>query len=112
MQRAGIRLPESNTAWACNALEQRGFLPGGAKYFKHGYGCAVHLDNAVVDFDFGDKGQVNGFDVWRLTRFAEGNLPAYGFESVEALKSSFDRAKLDGAILDSGYILHYLGSRV
>ena len=70
LESAGFERPKSNTEWACNEIPQIGVLPGGIKYFKHGYGCAVHLDSGGVDFDFGENGEINGFDIWRLSGFA------------------------------------------
>ena len=49
----GFAAPESDVAWACNDLEQRGRLSDGALYFKHGYGCAIKGATDSVDFDFG-----------------------------------------------------------
>ena len=108
----GIDRPTSNTAWVGNGMPQTGVLPGGVKYFKHGYGCAVHLHSGLVDFDFGKNGQINGFDAWRLASFAEGRLAQYGFVSEDALKACFDAEVAAGALVFSGYILHYLSDRV
>lgn len=108
LQQAGIVLPRSNTEWACNELPQTGILPGGIKYFKHGYGVAVHLKSGTVDFDFGEKGEINGFDVWRLSAFAEENLGQYGFNSEEELAACFKEEVNAEALVYSGYMLHYV----
>ena len=105
---SGIPMPQSNMEWAANGIPQRGEVAGGVAYVKHGYGCVVHLSQGSVDFDFGDAGQTNGFDAWRLTSFASDRLPAYGFESEEDLKEAFERAVSAGELVYSGYILHYL----
>lgn len=70
LEEAGIVRPDSNTAWASSDIPQTGVLANGVKYFKHGYGCAVHLKGGSVDFDFGEKGEITGFDIWRLIGFA------------------------------------------
>ena len=108
MTQSQISLPTSNVAWACSDLPQVGVLEGDVKYFKHGYGCAVHLPSGVVDFDFGEHGETDGFDLWRLNNFAEDRLLAYGFASESELKACFAGAVEAGAIRYSGYILHYL----
>jgi len=104
----GIGRPGSNTEWACNGIPGTGVLPGGVKYFKHGYGCAVHLKGGTVAFDFGETGQINGFDVWRLSRFAGGKLGQYGFRSEAELDACFKAEVAAGSLIYSGYILHYL----
>ncbi len=108
LKESGIARPSSNTEWACNGIPQTGVLSGGVKYFKHGYGCAVHLRGGTVDFDFGEKGEINGFDTWRLSGFAEGRLDQYGFSSEKELEACFKAEVTAGALVYSGYILHYL----
>jgi len=108
MQESGLPLPETNTAWAINGIPQSGMLHGGVRYYKHGYGCAVHLRSEVVDFDFGANGETNGFDLWRLSAFASDNLLQYGFKDEDALKSAFEEAVASEEFQYSGYILYYL----
>ena len=104
---SGIPLPNSNIEWACNGIRQVGELKGGIPYFKHGYGCRVTLPTGEVDFDFGDGGQTNGVDLWRLAAFADDRLGKYGFDDEAELKESFERALREQEIKYSGYILHY-----
>jgi hypothetical protein len=108
LERGGIARPESNTAWACADISQTGVLPGGVKYFKHGYGCAVHLKRGLVDFDFGERGEINGFDVWRLASFANERLGQYRFSSEKELEACFKAEASAGTLVYSGYILYYL----
>ncbi len=61
-----------------------------------------------MDFDFGAEGQTNGFDLWRLSCFAEDKLSVYRFTSEEELKHVFEESVRAGEIVYSGYILHYL----
>jgi hypothetical protein len=105
---SGIALPKSNTEWAISGINQRGELKNGIKYFKHGYGCAVHLSSGPVDFDFGPKGEYNGFDEWRLWGFLQNSkLPKF-FKSESELKQEFRRAIENGELTFSGYILYFL----
>lgn len=108
LAQGGISQPCSNTEWACNDVPQTGILPGGVKYYKHGYGCAVHLNDGTVDFDFGENGENDGFDTWRLSGFAQGKLSQYGFESEDEVKMCFNAAVAAGELRYSGYILYYL----
>ena len=107
LEQSGIERPSSNTEWACNEVPQTGVLLGGVKYFKHGFGCAVRLKGGSVDFDFGEQGEINGFDVWRLTSFADERLGEYGFESEKELERCFKAGVAAGSLVYSGYILHY-----
>ena len=96
--------------WACLDIPQQGELSGGVKYFKHGYGCAVHLPSGTVDFDFGEQGQITGFDAWRLIGFAAGGLGAYGFSSEQDIKNDFQASVEAGEIVSSNFILCYLAA--
>lgn len=110
MRDSGVALPDSNMGWALNRMDHRGVLAGGIPYFKHGYGCAVTLPGGVVDFDFGEHGQIDGFDAWRLTGFAGPRLGEYGFADEAALKACFHAEVAAGSLVGSGYILYYLAN--
>jgi hypothetical protein len=111
MQKSGIQMPLTATDWACNGIEQRGYLLGGAKYFKHGFGCAVHLPTGVIDFDFGNHGEINGFCAHRLATFAGARIRDYGFQSEEVLIDCFKTEVDAGSIIFSGYFLYYLAKK-
>ena len=108
MQRSGIARPPSNTDWVGTDIPQRGELEGGVRYFKHGYGCAVHLATGTVDCDFGAQGEIAGFDAWRLASFAGDRLSAYGFVDEDALTECFKAEVAAGSLVYSGYILYYV----
>ena len=40
------------------------------KFSFHGIGCCAECADFTVDFDFGDDGSIEGFDAFRLARFA------------------------------------------
>ena len=108
MHDSGIEQPASNTDWTGNAIPQHGTLKGGITYFKHGYGCSVGLPSGTVDFDFGEHGEIDGFDAWRLASFAGPRLLEYGFASEAALNDCFKAEVAAGSLVYSGYILHYI----
>lgn len=108
LEEAGIPRPASDHAWAVNGVPHAGALRDGASYRKHGYGCEVRLASGSVDFDFGRAGQINGFDVWRLADFAGDRLAAFGFSSQDELEAIFRKEIGSGAIVYSGYTIHYL----
>ena len=43
-----------------------------------------------MDFDFGEHGQIDGFDAWRLARFAGSRLREYGFADLAVLNECFN----------------------
>lgn len=73
LKASGISLPTSNDDWAATPIGPRGELGGGVRYQKHGYGCDVQGIDWSVDFDFGENGQIDAFDEWRLRIFLTEN---------------------------------------
>jgi hypothetical protein len=65
MSRSGIEIPSSSFAWIQTDIPFRGTLDDGVPYFKHGAGCEVIFETGPVDFDFGENGEIDGFDLWR-----------------------------------------------
>lgn len=107
LQRSGIPLPVTSHGWFETSIPTRGELKGGVSYYKHGYGCLVDLPSGSVDFDFGSMGEIDGFDTWRLVKFAGSECAKYGFETKDAIEKSFDAAVKSGSLVSSGYILYY-----
>ncbi len=108
LEASGISRPASSTAWVEADIPETGELSEGVPYFKHGFGCAVHLPLGKVDFDFGDKGQIDGFTSGRLLGFMAGQVDRYGFASVQAFEATFQAAIQTGDIVPSEYMLYYL----
>ena len=52
-------------------IPRRGTLtrPRG-KFQFHGIGCLFEVNKRIVDVDFGPKGRCDGFDAWRLHKYA------------------------------------------
>ncbi|WP_350996095.1 hypothetical protein [Shewanella sp. TB7-MNA-CIBAN-0143] len=40
-------------------------------YAFHGIGCRFKFESFTVDFDYAENGRIDGFDLWRLSRFGE-----------------------------------------
>ena len=108
MQQSGIQRPSTCTDWIDADIPEHGELKGGIRYFKHGFGCAVCFPRGVVSFDFGDEGEIDGFNVGRLAGFADSKLPEYGFATEDALKACFKEEVAAGTLVYSGYILYYV----
>ncbi|MCX6119259.1 MAG: hypothetical protein NT027_17105 [Proteobacteria bacterium] len=59
-------------AWLKRRVPQRGSLSDGSAFQFHGIGCVIErTDDIDLDFDFGVRGRADGFDSWRLWRFAK-----------------------------------------
>jgi hypothetical protein len=61
----GLQRPHHPLDWKFSGLSQRGYLDSEEQisYFLHGYGCCVNWPSSCVDWDFGEEGQIDGFDV-------------------------------------------------
>lgn len=104
----GFKLPITNTEWTGLDIPPQGKTSDGLQYFKHGYGVAIKYDGGVIDVDFGDRGEYDGFDAWRLFRFAEEckfDTPYQDFREIEA---DIKDAESGRQLRFSGYILYYL----
>jgi len=108
MYRSGMPMPHSSLAWLRAEVPGIGILDGGIKYFKHGAGCEVRLETGAVDFDFGDNGEIDGFDLWRLTKFCRDFLPCFGFDNAKQIEESFNAALAHGELEQSRGGLCYL----
>jgi len=108
MHRSGIPLPITARDWERTKIPYEGKLDGGVSYRKHGIGCQVDLPTGSVDFDFGGVGEINGFDLWRLTEFVDGETAKYGFESEGAIKRGFEAAVKSGELVLRENSLFYL----
>lgn len=82
-------------------LEQIGHVDpdGTIPYFFHGIGCAVHLPDGAVDWDFGHGGRSDGFDAWRLARFARARSARFGaFTDAGTVEALLLEAEADGFV--------------
>jgi hypothetical protein len=101
-------MPYSSSAWIEADIPVRGALENGARYFKHGRGCRVLFDAGEVDFDFGEEGEIDGFDLWRLVQFAGDRLVDYGFQSGAMVEEQLAIAVAAGDVVFSGSCLYYV----
>lgn len=101
-------MPSSCYEWLKYHIPISGELEDGRKYYKHGYGCRVYLNSKGVDFDFGEQGEVGGFNSWGLTEFAGSNLSSYGFRNYEEVNEHLKSALDNGQIAPLNNNLYYL----
>jgi hypothetical protein len=106
----GFNLPVNNSEWAGLDIPHRGKTPDGLEYFKHGYGVAIKYEGGVIDVDFGDKGEYDGFDAWRIFRFAEESKLSTPYVEHRQVESDMKEAEASGELRFSGYILYYVSN--
>lgn len=72
-----IPQPRSGIGWV-HFCEARGLyetkILHGVGVNAHGYGIELKIGPLTIDFDWGAKGEPDGFDGWRLYNFAMDNL--------------------------------------
>lgn len=89
--------------WHQRRIPQRGVLRDGARYQFHGIGCSVERGKHFIDFDFGYHGRTDGFDAWRLWRFAEQYPKKYPeLQSLSAVQESLECLLSQGVVCRSG----------
>jgi hypothetical protein len=72
----GVRLPSSNRHWVSICAETGLYgvqWVNGIEVYAHGYGIEFTFPDLSIDFDWGDNGEPDGFDGWRLWLFARMN---------------------------------------
>ncbi len=81
---------------------------GDYKIFPHGFGLAFKSPTFVIDFDFGENGEANGFDPFRLFNFLNSNNIDSSYKSVDEIKNDIQYEVENGNINYSGYLNFYL----
>lgn len=69
----GIPIPESNRGWFVYCRDSGLYSESqvdGVLVHAHGFGIAIETDKLCIDFDWGDNGEADGFDGWRLYVFS------------------------------------------
>jgi hypothetical protein len=108
--RLGILPPESNLDWAtrCYGLGLGELGAGiGVMIRPHGYGVEMRFPAVSIDFDWGDRGEGYGFDVWRLWNHCMINRLFLDSLTYDLLKLRFERASADSELVNDR-LLHYL----
>lgn len=62
-------------------------------YAFHGIGCCFSFENLTVDYDYAVDGRIDGFDLWRLSRFGEQFDEFKGYIKSKKIDSDFELAK-------------------
>jgi hypothetical protein len=107
-----VKLPIRNIDWAFVGGEQRGKTSCGINYFIHGYGVSMQYGETKVDFDLGDKGQIDGVDPWKLWNFLESNRIKTTYDTAKEIEYIVKKEVENGNLSYSGYMLYYLTEKV
>jgi hypothetical protein len=99
--------------WRSHGLTRIGHITHGHHYAFHGKGCRVHLGpNLHIDWDFGNNGRADGFDLWRLQRFLDERPNLQQMLPPAELEELLDEAVRSGEIVSpwrsSGDWLYYV----
>ncbi|MDH5354649.1 MAG: hypothetical protein OEY09_09430 [Gammaproteobacteria bacterium] len=84
-------------------------------YEFHGIGCCFDFGDISVDYDYGDQGRIDGFDLWRLTIFGEQIKDFQSYVESGKIKIDFKECIEAGEIVQSSAkddYLYYLSKSV
>lgn len=112
MSKSGIETPSNINDWINLDIPANGELCNGIRYFKHGQGCTVHFPDGGVDFDFGRRGQIDGFDEWRLWRFCQNKGGKYPYDTQQTLSTSISLALQKGYLVAEAQGVFYVADSV
>jgi hypothetical protein len=97
----GVRLPTSNRDWLtvtaeCGLYNVRWL--NGVEIYAHGFGIELIFPDLVIDFDWGDAGEPDGFDAWRLWIFAKLNNIPLACSGSPQVRDWLDEAVANGEL--------------
>jgi hypothetical protein len=90
--------------WRGAGLNQVGFIDKDdtMPYAFHGIGCRASTPKGPIDWDFGNAGRIDGFDLWRLETFVEANAAEFPDVAENGtLRKGFEAALAAGKIRKS-----------
>jgi hypothetical protein len=98
-------------AYWSGAIPQTGTLSSseGGQYRFHGVGCYFTLGDIHIDVDFDPEGRADGFDAWRLLRFASETLSSDELD-LDEVKAELSRACAGGELVRRGELYFLPGN--
>ena len=97
----GVRLPISNREWVaiCGETGLHGVRRvNGVEVYCHGYGIELTFPDLSIDFDWGDHGEPDGFDWWRLHFFSYFNPKVVPFAARDDVRGWLEGAEAAGEL--------------
>ncbi len=74
--------------------------------YAHGYGIELQLDGQNIDFDWGEHGEPDGFDVWRLYNFARLNPNVVPCPEHAEIRAWVEEAATAGELVQDRYLYY------
>jgi hypothetical protein len=105
----GVRLPDSGWDWAifCGETGLHNVREtNGVGVYTHGYGIELIFDDVTIDFDWGDAGEPDGFDVWRLYNFARLNPSEVPSPEHDEVRAWVEAAAAAGELFRDGSLYY------
>lgn len=99
-----IPRPASGVEWVFLCIEHdlnKQHSLQGVGIYTHGYGVELKISDLTIDFDWGEQGEPDGFDAWRLYNFTLDNGPADTY-SYEQIQEWIDQSLAAGELIQSG----------
>jgi hypothetical protein len=96
--------PSANREWPFICIESKinhQTEIDGIGVYSHGYGIKLTIGTLTIDFDWGDNGEPDGFDAWRLYVFALNNFDKMTV-SHESIQVWLDDSLAAGELTKSG----------
>lgn len=75
---------------------------GTFKYSFHGIGCRFSYKKRTVDYDYGDGGRIDGFDLWRLSQYGKQFKEFSEFINSGEINREFEQCVVNGNFVRSG----------
>ncbi|WP_420321036.1 DUF6896 domain-containing protein [Flagellimonas sp.] len=104
-------IPQSGLGWSLWSSMHHNKLQSfkdDFKLFPHGYGLTFSNNEFWIDFDFGEDGEINGFDAKRLWVFIEKNNIETNFLSSHEIQEIIKLETKKGKLVFSGDTNYYI----
>jgi hypothetical protein len=101
----GVPLPKSNREWVTICGEYGLYQihrVNGVEIYAHGYGIELIFPDLTIDFDWGESGEPDGFDTWRLWNFLSINKRNVGQVDYTQIRSWLEEAYQLGELTREG----------
>ncbi|WP_406697117.1 hypothetical protein V5E97_39650 [Singulisphaera sp. Ch08] len=105
----GVRLPATNREWVTICGECGRYKVsriGGIGVYAHGFGIELVLYGVTMNFDWGDSGDPDGVDTWRLWNFVRVNRIAVDCRSFAQIQSWLEEAAAIGELTEDRHLYY------
>ena len=75
---------------------------GTFKYSFHGIGCRFSYKKRTVDYDYGEGGRIDGFDLWRLSQYGKQFKEFSEYINSGEIIIEFEKCAENSVIVRSG----------